>query len=126
MTNQQLFDPGPKVPPKPTFGAQVKIETRVFFDITRFIQERLDEYIEFPLDEHFYDYWEKPLNFMYRWLGEGARYLDLSTFDGEAQESRLHYDIEIDFDHYDEEMTAALHEALGLNREGTQQLRPVS
>lgn len=122
---QQLLDPGPKVPPTPDFHVSVELKTSLTFDLKRFFQNRLDQYLAYELEDGAgYEPWEKPMSYLHYWIDNESDSPMYWTTDKEVVQG--FDDIEIDTDRFTKEQALALHESLGLNEEGTERVTRVS
>ncbi len=119
----RLFDPGPRLPPKPDFGARVTAKTDLIFDLKRFLENNLDAYIAHNLDES-YSYHEKPLDYLWFWIEQQLVDVSFWTPEGEVMDTPGLIDIK--FDKLSEKDVLKLHQSLGLNPEGTKIIRVVA
>ena len=122
---QHLFDPGPPVPkppPNPTTRIKVTVETEVMFDIERFFTEQLDEYLQYEQSSAGYDWWEKPMNFIWKYLEENSIGTMYWSAEGDVVEGFSDFDA--DMPSWSEQKTIDLHAYLKINQEGTERVRP--
>lgn len=125
-----MFDPGPEIaarqalgppkPPKPDFEVTVEIRQDLKFDLPRFLENRLDEYLDWkPEAEYSGDgAADRLLGFLSYWLEQESG--DLFFWSGDRTvEEKWFGDFDVDFDRgMTTEKAEVIHESLGLTPDG--------